>query len=129
MGLFDLFRSREDREKLSHLRNLIVLAMADGKVEKAELAAIAAMCSREGLTEKDFNKCIDDPKSIDFVVPSDDYVKLQHLRDMVLLMMCDGNINDEEMKVCKAAADALGFKTEIIDALIKDIIDEIRNSK
>ena len=37
MGIFDFFSSNEERVQLSHLRNLVALMLADGKIEKAEL--------------------------------------------------------------------------------------------
>ncbi len=36
MSFIDLFKSRESREKLSHFRNLVLLAHADGKLTKSE---------------------------------------------------------------------------------------------
>ena len=33
MSFIDLFKSRESREKLSHLKNLVAVAFADGKLE------------------------------------------------------------------------------------------------
>lgn len=101
--------------------------MADGKIEKSELGAIAAVCSREGLTDEDMKKCLENPNSIQFVPPTDDHTRLRYLRDMVLLMMCDGNIDENEMVVCKVTAEALGYRHEVIDAMILDIIADLKN--
>lgn len=125
MGVFEFFSSRDKRAKLSHLKNLVVLSVADGNVEKPELATIAAVCSREGLTESDLQKCINDPESIEFVPPTDDKTRLRYLEDMVLLMMSDGNIDNKEMLVCKVTAKALGYKPEVIDAMLLNIIAEL----
>ncbi len=43
-------------------------------------------------------------------------------------MMCDGNIDDLELALCKATAIALGFKHEVIDAMIMDIIADIKRN-
>lgn len=43
-------------------------------------------------------------------------------------MMCDGDIDDREIALCKVTAIALGFKHEVIDALIFDIINEIKRN-
>ena len=126
MGLFDLFTSKSDREKLSHLKTLVALAVSDGKVEKSELLALATICRREGLTESDLKKCFENPDSISFVAPNDDKTRIVYLKDMVCLMMCDGNINENEFAICKLTAEALGFKHEVIDAMILDIIEELK---
>jgi uncharacterized tellurite resistance protein B-like protein len=125
MSIFDFFSSKEKRAKLSHLKNLIVLTMADGKVEKSELASIAAVCSREGISDSDFKKCLENPESIEFVAPKDDKTRLRYLTDMVLLMMSDGNIDENEMVICKMTAEALGYRHEVIDAMILDIIADL----
>ena len=128
MGIFDLFRSKSERQKLSHLKALVALSLADGTVEKSELAAIAAICQREGISESDLKKCLENPESIDFVPPTDHATKVRYLQDMVCLMMCDGNIDDNEFAVCKLTAEALGFRHEIIDAMILDIIAELQKT-
>lgn len=38
MSLLDLFKSDEQRRKLSHLRNLVAVAFADGKLDNRETA-------------------------------------------------------------------------------------------
>lgn len=127
MGIFDFFSSNEKRAKLSHLKSLVALSMADGKVQKSELVAIAAVCSREGLSDCDLQKCLNNPESIDFVPPTDDNTRLRYLKDMVLLMMSDGNIDKNEYAVCKLTAEALGYRHEVIDAMLLDIIGELKS--
>lgn len=127
MGIFNFFKKSDDKRiKLSHLKNLVVLMLADGKIEKQELASIAAVCSREGLTKADLKRCLESPESIDFVPPANDLQRIQYLKDMVLLMMSDCNIDENEMLVCKMTAEALGFKHEVIDAMILNIIAELK---
>ncbi len=126
MGILDFFSSKNKRAKLSHLKALVALSMADGKVQKSELVAIAAICSREGLNEDDLQKCLNNPDSVDFVPPTDDNTRLRYLKDMVLLMMSDGDIDKNEYVVCKLTAEALGYKHEIINAMLVDIIAELK---
>lgn len=126
MSFIDLFQSRKSREKLSHLRSLVALAFADGKLEDNEMAALAIVMEREGLTPSDLERCIENPKSIEFIPPQTSEQRIVYLRDMVLLMMCDGDIDEREFALCKATAVALGFKHEIIDAMIMDIVADIK---
>lgn len=128
MSFFDFFKSRESREKLSHLKNLLAVAFADGKLEKTEVAALAMVMARDGLTPSDFERCVENPESIKFLPPKSPEQRIVYLRDMVLLMMCDGDIDDRELAICKATAIALGFKHEVIDAMIMDIISDIKSN-
>ena len=126
MSLLDLFKSDEQRRKLSHLRNLVAVAFADGKLDNRETAMLATIMSHHGLNSSELKRCLNDPKGIKFVPPKDDYTKLCYLQDMVLLMMCDGHIDEKEMIIWKATAIGLGYKKEVIDALILDTIKDMR---
>lgn len=128
MSFFDLFKSRESREKLNHLKNLVTVAFADGKLEDNEMAALATIMAREGLTSSDLERCIKNPESIKFFPPDNHQKRVVYLKDMVLLMMCDGNIDDRELVICKVTAMALGFKREVIDVMIMDIIADIKRN-
>ena len=128
MSFIDLFKSRENREKLSHLKNLVAVAFADGKLEDNEMAALATVMARDGLTPSDLERCIKKPNGIKFLPPETPGQRVVYLKDMVLLMMCDGNIDDKELALCKATAIALGFKHEVIDAMIMDIIADIKRN-
>lgn len=125
MSFIDLFKSREERAKLSHLKNLVAVAAADGKFEKSEMAAIAMVMARRGLKPADLERCIKNPKGIKFIPPESPEQSVEYLKDMVFLMMCDGDIDDREIGVCKATAIALGFKHEIIDAMVMDTIEDV----
>lgn len=129
MSFIDLFKSRENREKLSHLKNLVAVAFADGKLKDNEMAALATVMARDGLTPSDFERCINKPKGIKFLPPETPGQRVVYLKDMVLLMMCDGDIDDRELALCKATAIALGFKHEVIDAMIMDIIADIKKNR
>lgn len=126
MGFFDLFKSQAEKERLSHIKNLIALSLADGVVQKNELAAIAAVASREGISPQKVQELLSKPEKTNFIVPESDGKKLQYLRDMVLLMMSDGNINENELALCKVCAEAFGYKNEVIDVMLIDIIDDLR---
>ena len=126
MAFWDLFSNRSKKEKLSHLKNLVVVMLADGKISKSELGGIAAVMSREGLTEDDLHRCMENPESIDFVIPDSEEKKLQYIHDMVLLMMIDGHIDDDEFIVCKVTAEALGYRHEVVDAIILKTIADVK---
>ncbi len=126
MRFSDYFKSKEERAKLAHLKHLVILAMADGVLEKSELVAIAAVCAREGISESDFKRCIEDPDSIDFAMPEDEPTKIKYIKDMVLLMMSDGDIDKKEILWCKIVAEKLGYDHRITEAMIINIIEEIK---
>lgn len=126
MGFWDLFKSREEKAKLTHLKNLLAVAAADGLVQKEELASIAIVMEREGLSVSDLERCMKHPSSVKLVTPGNDIDKIKYLKDMVALMMIDGDIDKNEMLVCALTAEAFGYRHEIVCAMIKDIIEELK---
>ena len=70
MSFIDLFKSRESCEKLSHLKNLVAVAFADGKLEDNEMAALATVMARDDLTPSDLEKYIKETLS-DIKIPEE----------------------------------------------------------
>lgn len=127
MGLFDLFRSKEKNEKYGHLQSLVALALSDGKLSEVEKEAIGLICQREGLTPDDLKKALSEVRpNTEHVFPSDDETKVRYLMDMVALMMIDGDINTNEFVLCKVAARAMGYRDEVIDAMMQDIMNNMK---
>ena len=113
----------KDKQRLGQLKNLVMLASADENVTDSEMAVLIAVASREDITPEDFNKVMDDPDSVKIELPEDEETKLAYLRDMVAMMMIDGELDEHEMAICKLYAMALGYRGSIVDGMIAGVID------
>ena len=51
----------QDSQRLGQLKNLVMLAAADGHLTDSELAVLLAVASRENISPDEFNKVIDAP--------------------------------------------------------------------
>ena len=115
----------QELQRLGQLKNLVMLAAADGHVTDSEMAVLLAVASRENITPEEFNKVIDDPDSVNITLPEDEDTKLAYLRDMVAMMMVDGELDEQELAICKLYAMALGYRSSIIDGMIAGVIDQL----
>ena len=115
----------QDNQRLGQLKNLVMLAAADGHLTDSELAVLLAVASRENITPEEFNKVIDDPDSVNIVMPEDEDTKLAYLRDMVAMMMIDSELDEQELAICKIYAMALGYRSSIVDGMIAGIVDSL----
>lgn len=115
----------QDNQRLGQLKNLVMLAAADGHVTDSELAVLVAVASREDITPEEFNNVIENPDSVTITLPEDEETKLAYLRDMVAMMMVDGELDEQELAICKIYAMALGYRTSIIDGMIAGVIDNL----
>ena len=116
---------RNDQERLGQLKNLVMLASADEKITDSEMAVLIAVATRENLTPDEFNKVMDDPDSVNITLPEDEETKLAYLRDMVAMMMIDGELDEQELAICKLYAMALGYRGSIVDGMIAGVIDQL----
>lgn len=121
----DTKNDNKDQQRLGQLKNLVMLATADGRFTDSELAVLLAVASRENITPEEFNRVMEDPDSITIDLPDDEDTKLAYLRDMVAMMMVDGELDEQELAICKIYAMALGYRTSIIDGMIAGVIDNL----
>jgi uncharacterized tellurite resistance protein B-like protein len=115
----------KDLQRLGQLKNLVLLASADDRFTDSELAVLLAVASRENITPEEFNKVIDDPDSVSITLPEDEETKLAYLRDMVAMMMVDGELDENELAICKLYAMALGYRGSIVEGMIAGVIDSL----
>lgn len=105
------------------IKNLIMLALADGKASESELALIAAIAAREELTQEQLDNLIENPDSVKIELPEEEEIKKRYLADMVSLMMVDGDMDDNELVLCKLYAVTLGYDSSIVESLVLSIAD------
>lgn len=125
MSIKDLFNRGDKAKRMSHVRNLIALAGADGNVSDDELLYISRVAGESGMTEKELKQILGNPEKIKFVVPKKDDDKIAQLYDLVLMMMADGELDENEVAFCRIMAMRLGFSPLAIDVMVKNIIDLI----
>ena len=125
MALIDLFDSGDKKKRLSHIKNLVALAASDGELDKSELDLIFRIGAKVGLSRDELMRIIQRPESISFRAPDYFRERIEQLYDMVLIMMIDGEIHENEVAFCKLTAIRLGFKHQIIDKMVHDVINMI----
>ena len=115
----------KDQQRLGQLKNLVMLASADERLTDSELAVLLAVASRENVTPEEFNNVIENPDGVTIELPQDEDTKLAYLRDMVAMMMVDGELDEQELAICKIYAMALGYRGSIVDGMIAGVIDSL----
>ena len=114
-----------NQQRLGQLKNLVMLAAADDRFTDSELAVLLAVASRENITPDEFNNVMENPDSVTIDLPEDEDTKLAYLRDMVAMMMVDGELDEQELAICKIYAMSLGYRGSIVDGMIAGVIDSL----
>ena len=122
MGLFNVFQGNEDKKNKSYIKNLLELAIADGKLDESEMKAIISIAGNFDLSEQEVMAIKDNHQEIDFTPPSSYSAKVKLLEDLVKIMIADHEIDEKEVKICKDLALKLNIASVIVDELIQNSI-------
>lgn len=125
MGFFN-FKSQSQKEKESAVKNLIVVMLADGKIDDNEKVHLGRVCNRYGITPKQLEDILKKPQNIKFTVPQNPNDRMQQLIDIVWMMLIDGDIDQREMDVCITMATKMGFRPTAVPQLVQHIVNEIK---
>ena len=124
MGLFNVFRNNEIDKNKSHIKNLLEVAIADGKLDESELELVISIAGKFDITKGEVVEIKENPHEIKFNPPSSYSAKIKLMEDLVKIMMADNSIDESEIKICKEFA----LKLKISPVIVEDIISSVLNS-
>jgi len=127
MGLFEVFSSNEDKRKKSHLKNLVMIAMADGQLDGSELDLLIEIAGNWGYTREDVVAIYKNPDGIKFTPPSSLRVKVEQLFELVKMIVINKEIDEKEVNLCKSLAIKLNLAPNIVDDIIELMLDSVKS--
>ena len=128
MSIASFYESGETTQDKGHVKNLVLLAQADGHVSDEELLFIHKIGRKIGLTYTQIGEIIDNPNVIEVIPPVSKEERLEHMVDMVKVIHSDGIIDAKEMNLISKFAVQIGF-TSIQDSHVAEILDAINEGK
>ena len=117
--------------QMAHVVNLISIATMDGQFTDSEKELLFKIADDLGLTAEEFNQCVEIAKKAQgkvlYEVPNTDDEKVALLKNLALMMMIDGSIDENERRYLSVVADRFGYDGDkAVDILVKNITDEIQ---
>lgn len=116
----------EKKIAMAHVINLMSVAVADGKVTQEEQRIIGDIADEYGLTNEEFNFCAEtcneciEKGTVVIEPPQSDNEKVKMIRNLVTVMMVDGDISESERQMIEFYTDRFGFEAkESVDTLIE----------
>ncbi len=112
---------------LDHLKNLVIMAAADGSLSESEIALLIDRCGQLGLVEEDLEKAIAFALSGDakLKLPSDKAEQKQMLMGMMRMMAADGQLLEVEKRLFALAAARMGLEKKELDDLIDGLLKRV----
>ncbi len=123
----DIQVTKEQKMANARFRNLLTLALADGVLDKNELAFLFKKSEKFYITKEELRDLLTSTDELDFESPENDEDRVIQLYQMVEMMMLDGEIDEREYQVCMSVAAGLGYKTENIERTVDRMIDLVEN--
>ena len=116
-------------EKLSkqrkRLRNLVVMALADGSLGEREVNLVADRCAELGLNEYDLQKAMEfglrDDAALE--IPADGSERESLMRDLICMMAADGKLEEGEKRLFALAAAKMSMSAADVERLIDEVLE------
>lgn len=108
------------------LRNLIVMALADGSLGEREVNLVADRCAELGLDEYDLQKAVEfglgDDAALELPTIRGEQVEL--MLDLIRMMAADGHLDEGEKRLFALAAAKMSMDVAEVDDLIDTALKE-----
>ena len=111
-------------QHLDHLKNLVIMAAADGHLSEQEIALLVDRCAALGLDEEDLEKAISFALSGDAKLkfPIERGEQNQMLKDLMRMMAADGKLAEVEKRLFALAAAKMGIEKAELEAIIDQLV-------
>ena len=111
-------------QHLDHLKNLVIMASADGSLSESEIALLIDRCSEMGLHEADLGKAVAYALSDDasLKLPTVKSEQVAMLTDLIRIMAADGKLSEVEKRLFALAAAKMGIERKELDDLIDKLV-------
>ncbi len=121
---YSLLNAEPSVKQLDHLKNLVIMAAADGSLTEQEIALLVDRCSSLGLEEEDLEKAIAFALGNDATLkfPIDRAEQNQMLADLMRMMAADGKLSEVEKRLFALAAAKMGIEKVELELLIDQLV-------
>jgi len=111
-------------QHLDHLKNLVIMASADGALSESEISLLVDRCSEMGLHESDLGKAVAYALSDEAALklPTEKQEQLAMMSDLIRIMAADGKLSEVEKRLFALAAAKMGLERDELDGLIDKLV-------
>ncbi|MGB0390831.1 MAG: TerB family tellurite resistance protein [Salibacteraceae bacterium] len=127
MSHADAFLGGDHAKAKSHIRNLIHIAGADGNIDEAEMKLLIRIARKFELSREDVDEIMAKLDSVSFTPPANKEDRNLQLYNLGRMVMADGVKEESEMGKINRFAIGLGYKAEIVPALVDKVIEMIES--
>ena len=129
MSYLDLLDSDHKKQNKGYFTQLINVALADGIITKEEEKILHLLGHKLGFVDEEIQRMIGNLGKSSYHPPYELSRRLEQIYEIVKIIMADGKITDEEMRITSCMAVASGFHASESDDVIDLVIKGIKEGK
>lgn len=118
----------DNMDKSEVFRSLVNLAAVDGRFAAEEVAFLVDRAERWGIPSEEFEEAIAGLQSgiAEVTIPESYEDRVELMKEMIRLMAIDGELADEEKKLCARVSANMDFSGPEFDRILVDVIEKGR---
>lgn len=111
---------------LDSFRNLLIVAMADGKMSEAELRLLSHRAAEWGVTDDQFEDVLEEALQgrANLSLPEDPEQRIEMLKEMIRMMAADGQLSETEKQLFAVVSVVLNIDAMQLNTLIDEVLAE-----
>ncbi len=121
MSILDAFETGQHKQEKSHLRNLIMIAKADGEIDQKELDLIEKMAARYNVSKQEVQALYEHPEQTPIHPPTNKEDRYKRLYNLVEMAMADAILEHHEKALLLRYAIGIGFAVDKAEQVVDQI--------
>ncbi|MFC1528555.1 hypothetical protein ACFL5B_01455 [Candidatus Latescibacterota bacterium] len=116
-------KNLSDEQKKSFIKILSSLAAVDNDFNINEKALLMEVAEEWGISGNELDDIVNNSEMPKIEVPQNEEDRIEELAALIGMMMIDKKIYEEEFQLCSLVAKKFGFKSDIVNTIIADILE------
>jgi uncharacterized tellurite resistance protein B-like protein len=125
MTLSEIYTSGIQKQNRGHFANIVKIAKADNKVTIEEQALLFKIAKNLNLSPTNYSKILENPYNFPINPPVNSEDRITRLYGLATMVLADGSVALEEIKLMKKIAIGLGFSSRNIEKVCEKSIELI----
>ena len=122
MSISDLYSSGEHKRNIGHFADIVKLALLDGTIEKKEQNLLDRLAKILGISSSEYKSILKTPEKYPTTFASSFQERTECLYYLTRMMLIDGRVSDEGVRILKRITVGLGFSADSTDRTVEKAI-------
>lgn len=128
MGLSEIYTNGKQRQNRGHFANIVKIAKADQKITPEEESLLYQTAKNLNLSLTSFQRILENPEKFPINPPGNSEERITRLYSLSKMILADGEVATEEIKLLQKITIGLGFSTKNIEKVCENAISLVEQN-